>query len=119
MQKTTRWGVVTGRRLLPETKEKKQKRMIDSKENGISKLDTRDVSAEQSRVRSADHERQQSQQHHGSRTRGIRAHKSNSDDLDREKRNKSQNIQQDVFHNDSLLKELLPGASDPLFTMSE
>ena len=25
VQKTTRWGVVTGRRLLPETKEKKQK----------------------------------------------------------------------------------------------
>ena len=33
---------------------------------------------------------------------------------DREKRNKSQNVQQDVFHNESLLKDLLRGASDPL-----
>ena len=50
-----------------------------------------------------------SQQHHGGRTCGICAHEGNSDDLDREKRNKSQNVQQDVFHNESLLKDLLRG----------
>ena len=79
-----------------------------------SATDAHDVSAKQDRVNAADHERKHTQQRHRSRARGVRAHKGDSDDLDREKRNKSQNVQQDVFHNGSLLKDLLRGASDPL-----
>ena len=79
-----------------------------------SATDAHDVSAKQDRVNAADHERKHTQQRHRSRARGVRAHKGDSDDLDREKRNKSQNVQQDVFHNESLLKDLLRGASDPL-----
>ena len=36
--------------------------------------------------------------------RGVRAHKGDSDDLDREKRNERKNVQPNVFHSSYLLK---------------
>ena len=58
-----------------------------------SATDAHDVSAKQDRVNAADHERKHTQQRHRSRARGVRAHKGDSDDLDREKRNERKNVQ--------------------------
>ena len=69
-----------------------------------STADAHDVSAKQDRVNAADHERKHTQQRHRSRARGVRAHKGDSDDLDREKRNERKNVQPNVFHGSSLLK---------------
>ena len=69
-----------------------------------SATDAHDVSAKQDRVNAADHERKHTQQRHCSRACGVRAHKGDSDDLDREKRNERKNVQPNVFHSSYLLK---------------
>ena len=72
-----------------------------------SALDAHDVSAKQSRVNAADHERKHTQQRHRGGAGRIRAHKGDSGDLDREKRNERKNVQPDVFHSSYLLNFLV------------
>ena len=84
-----------------------------------SALDAHDVSAKQSRVKAADHERKHTQQRHRGRVGGGRAHKGDSGDLDREKRSECQNVQPDVLHSSYLLFLGFRGRFPiPLFTVA-
>ena len=84
-----------------------------------SALDAHDVSAKQNRVKAADHERKHTQQRHRGRAGGVRAHKGDSGDLDREKRSECQNVQPDVFHSSYLLLLGFRGRFPiPLFTVA-
>ena len=84
-----------------------------------SALDAHDVSAKQSRVKAADHERKHTQQCHRGRVGGVRAHKGDSGDLDREKRSECQNVQPDVLHSSYLLFLGFRGRFPiPLFTVA-
>ena len=68
-----------------------------------SALDAHDISAEQSRVDAADHERKHTQQRHRGGADGVRAHQGDSGDLDREERNECKTVQPNVFHSSYLL----------------
>ena len=106
MQETRTFGVAPGGGYSREPWRKKQKWMEDSKERIGSALDAGNVSAEQSRVDAADHERKHTQQRHRGGADGVRAHKGDSGDLDREERNECKNVQPDVFHSSYLLNFL-------------